>query len=104
LGNRKILWWWVKDYKFLLVFTLLTLFGPLFIIAALLGHGFFLHLWIAAYFALFLWILYEKRNIKYAINHLLSIGIRWPCVIWGFLQSSFDPSSYPQDVKVIKKL
>lgn len=104
LGNKKVLLWWAKDYKFLLIFTFLTLFGLLFIIIALLGYDLIFYFWIASYFALFFWILYEKRNIKYALNHFLSIAIRWPFLIWGFLRPPLDPNSYPRDVKVIREV
>lgn len=103
LNNKKILWWRIKEHKFLLIFLFLTLYGFLSIGVYVFGKNInLLYVWTIGILCLIGWIFYEEHNIKIALTHVLSITIQSPFFLYGMIRSIPDPSTYPTNVKIIK--
>lgn len=97
--GKKTLHMWIKGYKFLIYFTFLAVLG---IITLLLDLFTAVVVLVGGLMLLFLWIAVEKKSLRYAAIHIISMAFRWPFFIIGFLEKPRKPADYPTNVNIIK--
>jgi glycosyltransferase involved in cell wall biosynthesis len=100
--NRKLFYKWLILYRFIISFSILILFGFFAVLLFIFEIQIALYLWFAGIAILFVDILFEKKSISVTIKHLLSMAIRWPFFIIGFMETPKKISSYPVDPIIIK--
>ncbi|WP_406661220.1 glycosyltransferase [Methanolobus sp. ZRKC3] len=101
LYNQKILGAHWKDYKYIISFSFMMLYGIPSILLMLAGVNNFILLWLAGITLLFFDMVYENDPI-FAIKHSASMFIRWHHFLKGFLIIPKKIDDYPIDIIVIK--
>lgn len=101
LSNKTVLYKWLNGYKYIISFSLLMLYLPFAILLSISGIWVARYAWFAGMILMFIYMLYEKRSASDTINHYLSLAVRWPFFIKGFLENPKSISEYPTDVIVI---
>jgi glycosyltransferase involved in cell wall biosynthesis len=103
LNSKRIFALLLKDYKFKLIGAIQIIFGILALSGAVWGYILLIYVWLTVFFAMFLWMLHETRNVKDALKLLVTNTLKSPFLVWGFFESKKDPDTYPTDVEVIKE-
>lgn len=103
LKSKQSYGWRIKESKFKLLGVFLIVFGFLSFIGAILGYRIMIYMWLTAIFGVFLWMLYETRNVNAAAKLLVTQTLKSPFFVWGFLKPKKNPDTYPTDVRVIRQ-
>ena len=101
VNNKKILIMYWADYKYIILFSLLILYGIPSLFLFFAGIDIFMYLFFIGFGFLFFYIVYDKKSINYAIKHIIGIFIRCPYFLKGIFSKPLNIGDYPTDVKII---